>query len=181
MATLRTTRKFNKNNYNKIVVIKAYRQISGVGLKEAKDAVESAADGFPQEFKLQNISSTIESESESITNMADEGFTIGSANPKIEVIIEATKQSAILATNEGDAELARILLGVLIDFRAIEDRREDERYAENDAASDRRHIAKVRESEREKMQHEREIRHEEGHQFRNQQNVNMIVTNDDEA
>ncbi len=180
MATLRTTRKFNKNNYNKIIVIKAYRQISGVGLKEAKDAVESAADGFPQEFKLQHITSTIERESESITNMADEGFTIGSANPKIEVIIEATKQSAILATNEGDAELARILLGVLIDFRAIEDRREDERYAENDAATERRHVARVRENEREQMQHERETRYDEQGNLRNQ-NVNMMIGDDGEA
>ncbi len=181
MATLRTTRKFNKNNYNKIIVIKAFRQISGVGLKEAKDGVESAAAGFPQEFKLQNLSTTIERESESITNMADEVFTIGSANPKIEVIIEATKQSAILATNEGDTELARILLGALIDFKAIEQRREDERYAENEAASNRRHIAKVRESEREKMQHERETRHDEQNHMRDQQNVNMMFSDDDEA
>lgn len=178
MATLRTTKGFNKRSYNKVAVIKAFRQLSNFGLKEAKDAVEAAAAGLPHEFILGNLASTIEREADAITTMTDEGFTIGSANPKIEVIIEATKQSAVLATNEGDSELARILLGVLIEFDAIENRRADERYADNEAAAERRHITKVREIEREKMQHEREMRHEEQHIIRQQQDINMLVEDD---
>lgn len=180
MASLRTTRGFNKNRYNKVKAIKAFRQLSSLGLKEAKDGVESAAIGIPYEFQLNNLSSTVDREGEALTSLTEEGFTIGSVSPQIEVILEATKQSAIMASKAGDSELARILLGVLIEFDTIEKRREDERYADYEAAANRRHIAKEREIEREKMQHEREMRHEEQNQMRNMENIAMM-TDDGEA
>ncbi len=180
MASLRTLRSFDKDNYNKIAAIKAFRTLSGLGLKDAKDAVEGAAKGIPYEFQINNTFSTAAKDTDVIMQLTQQGFTVGSANPELEVVLEGIKQGAILAAKAGDSEFARIILNALIEYDALEKNREDQRYADYEAAAARHHIAKVRDGEREQMQHDRETRHEEQEHLRNQQNVNMMF-DDDEA
>ena len=80
MPTLRTTRNFDPNNYNKVAVIKAMRSLTGLGLKEAKDAVELAAAGTPYQF----TTAVFISDSLGEVEVVDEnGFTVTEVNANV--------------------------------------------------------------------------------------------------
>ena len=157
MATLRTTRNFN-HPYDKVKVIKALRAISGIGLKDAKDGVEMAADGTSFEFIC---NTAMNCHVEELDTMHNNGFTISELDTKIGIVLESVKQSAIFATKEGDNELSKLLLNVLTDFEQVQQRREEDRAELVEARKIREQAEKLRHAEREVLQHEREMRHAE--------------------
>jgi hypothetical protein len=161
MPTLRTTRNFDPSNYNKVAVIKAMRSLTGIGLKEAKDAVELAASGTPFQFET----GVFISDSLGEVEVIDENhFTVTEVNANVSIVLSSVKQSAIFSTKQGDNELGRLLLNVLIDFEQIQKNRDAEKRAAVDTMKEREYAEKVRRAEAEKLQHDREIRHGEQQQ-----------------
>lgn len=156
MTTFKRSRDFTVNNYNKVAVIKALRSVSGVGLKEAKDAVEAAADGIAFEF---NAPISTNENWDELQTMRTNGFTIAQANDRVTIILESIKQNAIFSTKDGDIDLARLLLNVLSDYEQIQKDREAAIIAESEARKEREHTDKIRRAEREKMQIDRELAH----------------------
>lgn len=156
MTTFKRSRDFTVNNYNKVAVIKALRAVSGVGLKEAKDAVEQAADGIAFEF---NAPISTNENWDELQTMKTNGFTIAQANDRVTIILESIKQNAIFSTKDGDNDLARLLLNVLSDYEQIQNDREAAIIAESEARKEREHADKIRRAEREKMQIDRELAH----------------------
>lgn len=157
MATLRTTRNFN-HPYDKVKVIKALRAISGIGLKDAKDGVEMAADGTSFEFTCNAV---VNHHVEELDTIRKNGFTIAELDAKISIVLESVKQNAIFAAREGDNELSKLLLNVLINFEQVQQKREEDKAELVEARKVREQAEKIRHAEREQFQHEREMRHAE--------------------
>lgn len=128
------------------------------GFKETKDGVEQAADGVPYEF-TNNVSH--DGSWDQIEAIKENGFILGEVGIGIEIVLESIKQNAVFATNQGDNELARLLVNVLIDYEQIQKERDTERRVSAEAKKDRLLSDKVRQAEVEKLQHEREVRHGE--------------------
>lgn len=160
MPTLRTTRNFD-TDYDKIAVIKAMRSLTGMGLKETKDAVELAAQGTPFKFSAGVFAVDGLGEIEVINK---NGFTVTEVGANIAIVLESVKASAVFATNQGDNELARLLLNVLLDFEQIQKGRDEEQRAATIALKAREHDEKLRRDETERLQHGREMRHGEQQQ-----------------
>lgn len=156
MATLRTTHNFNSQDYGKVAVIKALRSIGGIGLKEAKDGVELAAEGIPFEFTTTTI---LRDRYDEMEVFKEHGFILAELDSKTSIVLESVKQSVVFATKEGDNELARLLLNVLMDYDQILKDRDVERAEEAEARKIRDQAEKARQAEREKFQHEREMQH----------------------
>ena len=93
MTILRTTHNFN-GRYDKVPVIKALRAVAGLGLKEAKDGVELAADGVPFEFDG-NIQPHAHYDSMQV--FKENGFNFVEVDSKTSVVLESVKQSAVLS------------------------------------------------------------------------------------
>lgn len=161
MPTLRTTRNFDPADYNKVAVIKAMRSLTGMGLKQAKDAVELAAAGTPFQFDTSIFLADSIGEVEVID---ENGFTVTEVNANVSIVLTSVRQSAVFAANQGDNELSRLLLNVLIDFEQIQKEREAEKRAAVDTLKEREYAEKLRREESERMQHDREIRHGEQQQ-----------------
>ncbi len=80
MPTLRTNRNFDPADYNKVAVIKAMRSLTGMGLKDAKDAVELAAAGTPFQFETGVFIADSLGEVEVID---ENGFTVTEVNANV--------------------------------------------------------------------------------------------------
>ncbi len=100
-------------DFNKVTTIKAVRQLSGVGLKEAKDAVEAAMLGDIIDLGSFAPTEALAAGVESLRNLTAQGFEIINGRGKIPFVIEAIKESAKLAADEEDEELAMLLLDVI--------------------------------------------------------------------
>jgi len=161
MPTLRTTRNFDPADYNKVAVIKAMRSLTGMGLKDAKDAVELAASGTPFQFETGVFIADSLGEVEVID---EHGFTVTEVNANVSIALSSVKECAVFATNQGDNELGRLLLNVLIDFEQIQKERDAEKRAAADTMKEREHAEKIRRADAEKLQHDRELRHGEQQQ-----------------
>lgn len=149
MSNLRITRVFDRNKYNKVACIKAYRFLTNQGLKEAKDAIENIIDGKNVNF---DIAPNLDPSkfSEQIEVLESNGFTLKNNDHQIEIILEATKQSAIMAINAGDSDLASILLNSLKKYENVLEEREARRIKEYEEKQ-----------ERDLRHRERQERHEE--------------------
>lgn len=154
MTTFKRSRDFTVNNYNKIAVIKALRSISGVGLKEAKDAVEMAADGIAFEF---DAPVALNESWDEMQDIKANGFTISQANDAITIVLESVKQNAIFCTNNGDNGLARLLLSLLDDYEQMQKDREADIIRESIERKEREHADKIRRAERDKIQNDRDL------------------------
>ena len=125
MAYLTRNKNFTSDT-NKVAAIKATRAITGLGLKEAKDAVEAVIGGSTVELNHVFIDKHNHDQSSAINDLASMGFDLRERSQKSDIILESVKQSAVLATNENDFELAKLLLNVLTDYERIVEARKDE-------------------------------------------------------
>ena len=100
---------------NKVAAIKALRQLTGLGLKEAKDAVEDVMVGHRIECSVLSGYDVESHNSEEYRVLEQEG--IGAVSPRDvlarEAIIIPLKELVSMATCESQYELARDILTVL--------------------------------------------------------------------
>ncbi len=158
MSHLRKARNFNPNNYNKVATIKAVRAVSGLGLKEAKDAVEAAVER--NEVVKVQISRHIESAvvNDCIKTIEQNGLALGYKSHRIDVVLEGLKQSAILCAKEDEFELSQFIMDALLKYEKVEEKREDERMKRVDEASARKFKEDERRDKRAKMEHDQQLR-----------------------
>ena len=141
-------------DFNKVTTIKAVRQLSGVGLKEAKDAVEAAMVGDIVDLGDFASSDALAAGVESLRNLTAQGFEIVNGRGKIPFVIEAIKESAKLAADEEDEELAMLLLDVIKQHKENCERREREAEEMRELARERNHAERIR---KEQMSELREL------------------------
>lgn len=99
---------------NKVIAIKALRNLAGLGLKEAKDAVEEAMCGVTVTFDSSRKALDLTgSDSEAFRDLKGQGILVVGGAGKRGVIITATRSSAKMAVDEGEYELAISLINVL--------------------------------------------------------------------
>jgi len=99
--------------YNKVACIKAFRQITGLGLKEAKDAVELAADGGV--FVLPGKTAPAHDD-EQINVLKANGLTITGNATKIEFILRSLRANAKMAIDCEENNLAILIIDALDRF-----------------------------------------------------------------
>lgn len=153
MSRLRIGSRGPSKNPNKVAAIKAIRYITGVGLKDAKDWIESARDGDVIDLKYypENRKQTDESRVQ-YEILQGEGYEIINNNTKIDIILEATKQSAKMAIDEGENELATLLLDVINRHEENCQLKLDQEIREAEEEIDRKHRKKMRDIELETQQ-----------------------------
>ena len=136
---------------SKVAVIKLVRQLSGIGLKEAKDAVESAMEGNSVDMKSV-FNPRDPAHAEGIANLIELGFDLNDKTTKASVILESVKQGAILAAKESDYGLAQLLITVITDYEDICEARRTAAFELTERNDERNYRRSVRQEEREKVQ-----------------------------
>lgn len=113
MSRLRMLPEGKPEKFNKVACIKAVRGLVGLGLKDAKAAVESAMDGCIITFD--NIKPRVSTHVDQWAHdsLKENGMELITGTSKLEFIIEAVKEAAKIATDEGEEELAILLLGTI--------------------------------------------------------------------
>lgn len=101
------------DGYNKVACIKAFREITRLGLKEAKDAVELAAGGGV--FVLPERMSTVNCD-EQIDMLNANGLTITGDATKVEFILRSLRANAKMAIDIEENNLAILILDTLDRF-----------------------------------------------------------------
>ena len=130
MSRLRISKNGMSQNFNKVAVIKAVRQLTGIGLKEAKDAVEEAMTGTVVLIKNGTPhDSTIASSNDANDSIHENGMELFFGTSKTQFIVQAIRESAKLAADEEENELAILLLDVLRQHE-INEVAKEERYRE---------------------------------------------------
>ena len=113
MVKFRVTMANGAECHNKVAAIKAWRQLSGLGLKEAKDAVESVMHGdclvLQLNFPFQNDPKS----AESLETLRREGMIVSSGGTHRHVVLRAIKSSARIALDNSEYDLAKDLIDVL--------------------------------------------------------------------
>jgi hypothetical protein len=143
MATLKAARNYDSTNFNKVAVIKAVRSVSGLGLKEAKDAVEDAMAGHKITVDIApNLANVVIEDCVETIEM--HGMSLSWKGTHTDFILKSVQQNAVLATNSDDYELAQLLLNVLTEYAKVEDQREQDRIKRGEEAA----IRKFKENER---------------------------------
>lgn len=99
---------------NKVIAIKAIRQLCGIGLKEAKDAAE--LEGIRQTFQLSKHSFSSYSNpalaiEEQMRLLRNEGFEVG---PSINKILQGLRELATEALAQGEDEIANEILQLVL-------------------------------------------------------------------
>jgi hypothetical protein len=148
MAYLTRNKYFEAEGHNKVPPIKALRSITRLGLKEAKDAVEAVIAGGTVELDHVFIDKHDAMQVREINDLAGMGYDLRDRTQKSDIILESVKQSAVLATNENDYELAKLLLNVLTEYERIVEARKDEIIEAARVASEEQHKEAMRRYER---------------------------------
>ncbi len=102
-------------NDKKVVCIKAFRAITGLGLKEAKDAVELAMGGGA--FSLPGKTAPVNCDAE-IDVLNDNGLMITGNATKIEFILRSMRANAKMAIDSKENNLAILILDALDRFES---------------------------------------------------------------
>lgn len=100
-------------NFDKVPCIKAFRQITGLGLKEAKDAVEAAESGGV--FVLPGKTAPANCDAE-IGILNASGLMITGNATKVEFILRSLRANAKMAIDSGENNLAILILDALDRF-----------------------------------------------------------------
>ncbi len=100
-------------NYNKVACIKAFRHITGLDLKEAKDAVELAASG--EAFLLPGRKTPVNCDDQ-ISILKANGLMITGNADAIEFILRSMKANAKMAIDCDENNLAILIIDVLDRF-----------------------------------------------------------------
>lgn len=144
MSKLRLTHSGQPEGFQKIPAIKALRQLSGIGLKEAKDAVEAAMLGELVDLSDMMPAESLTSSNEAHRILGEQGFEFVRGSTKTEFIIASIKECAKLATDEEDEELAILLLEVIRQHKENSERKEQEEEVLREFARERNHAERIR-------------------------------------
>jgi len=98
----------------KVASIKALRTLTGLGLKEAKDAVEDAMDTGKTSIQMYGDPVSL-LRTEEVKILTSEGFRVNGIGDKKEAIVNSVQTSARIAIQDKQYELAIDLLKVLKD------------------------------------------------------------------
>ena len=148
MSILRIKPGKRPGNYNKVAVIKAIRAITGAGLKESKDWVESAIEGNAIKLIHYQYSEKNINENYDLFDILEaEGFEIISKNTRIDFILEATATSAKMAIDEKEHELATLLLNVLSTYKKNRQKKIENKKKIEEAERVRKHKQRMRREE----------------------------------
>jgi len=147
MARLRLLPQASPANLNKVACIKAVRQLTGLGLKEAKDAVELAMTNVVVTFDDITAERSINADHSSFDALKENGMELVAGTSKIEFIIAAVKESAKLAADEAEEELAILLLSAIKQHKQNQRDAEDKYKAEQELHQQRVHATKIRADE----------------------------------
>jgi len=147
MAKLRLLQQANPANFNKVACIKAVRQLTGIGLKEAKDAVELAMTNVAVTFDNITAERSINADQSSFDALRENGMELVAGTNKIEFIIEAVKESAKMAADDGEEDLAILLLTAIKQHKQNKLDAEEKYQAEAELHRQRVHTAKIRADE----------------------------------
>lgn len=100
---------------NKVSAIKAARTLFGLGLKEAKDAIEEVMNKGVSEFEIHpaNAPKHLDKMSPEMLTLMGEGIQIGGIETKKSAVIEALRSSAKVAMSDREYDLAISIIGVL--------------------------------------------------------------------
>ena len=147
MAKLRLAQGGLSLNFDKIVSIKAVRQLTGLGLKESKDAVEAVILGGMVDLDSSDpaVAAAVSNESHYI--LLAQGLELIQGTTKVDFIIIAIKESAKLAADEEEEELAVLLLDVVCRHKENIKQRESKQETQREAARERKHAESVRQDE----------------------------------
>jgi len=162
MTYLVTNKNYNALNGsgNKVPAIKAVRATTGIGLKEAKDAVEAAMEGQTVEINT-SFNPRDPAFTGTLSDLAAIGFDLSDKTIKSDIILASVKQGAIMATKDENYDLAQLLINVITDYEQI---CEDRRQASLELAEknkERRHQNDIRNAERERIQADAMLAHEQ--------------------
>ena len=109
------TAKHSKSLSNKVAAIKAVRGLTGLGLKETKDLVESVQPGYPRTVRvLHNIMEP--SYSEHVQSIKMSGLSVTLTHPNDQVrkgIGEEIRRIITYSTMAGQYDIAKGLLDVM--------------------------------------------------------------------
>jgi len=160
MAKLRLNRGVLPESFNKVAAIKALRLLTNVGLKEAKDAVESAMTGELVDLHNASPRDAMINADEAVNTLHVNGLELLDGTSKTEFIVTAIKESAKLAADEGEEKLAMLLLGVLRDHKenVAEATRKEE--AQRELNRERAHADRLRKEEVAELREQQEQRWE---------------------
>jgi hypothetical protein len=147
MAKLRISATGMAEGFNKVACIKAVRALTGIGLKEAKDAVESAMTGIVVEFKHIDPRRTVDTDPEYLESLRVNGLELSAGTNKVDFILAALKESAKLAADAGEEELAIAILGAIVQHKQTKLDAEENQRAETESHQLRVHAAKIRADE----------------------------------
>lgn len=143
MSRLQLQSGVDGSNTNKVAAIKALRNITGAGLKESKDWIEAARDG--EMVELEHYPSGVIGDSYlDHENLEREGYEIINSNTKIDFILEAIRQSAKMAVDEGENELGTLLLNILVKHEENRKQKKIDQKHAVDEILDRKHKQKMR-------------------------------------
>lgn len=158
MAQLRKARNFNHDNYDKVKTIKAVRAVTHLGLKDAKDAVEDVVDrGLSISMDIsRNLSPAVIQDS--IREIESNGLLLTYKSQKIDFVLEGLKQSAIMCAREDEYELSQLIMGVLLDYDKIEERRESDRMKRVEEEAVRKFKDKERREKEAQFEHNKQVR-----------------------
>lgn len=173
MSRLRLSSGGLPESFQKVVSIKALRLLTGIGLKEAKDAIEAAMigelvsiqDGYPRDSEMTNY--------EAHTNLKKNGLELVQGTTKIEFIIEAVKEIAKMAADEEEEQLAILLLDILRQHKENVRLKEKQYKDEQEDTRQRMHAERLRQEEVARISEQQEQRwHNENR--RGQKNAPMM-------
>jgi len=174
MSRLRISKNGMHEDFNKVAAIKAVRQLCGIGLKEAKDAVEEAMTGTVVVIAdLTPHSSSQMSSQDAHENLRAQGMELLRGTSKTEFIVQAIRESAKLAADEEENNLAILLLDVLRQHEIdVAEKEENWRIAQEQNKM-RAHNEKVRREEQDKIRDQQERRFQESRKRKHDEEVNI--------
>jgi len=159
MSRLRISKNGMPEDFNKILVIKAIRFLTGIGLKEAKDAVEEAMTGvitIIEDGNPRELSTTTGDEAHE--NIRANGMELFNGTSKVEFVVQAIRESAKLAADEEETELAILLLDVLRQHEINIDAKEERRQEILEQKRIRAHAERMRREEQDEIRQAQEAR-----------------------
>ena len=162
MSRLRTTKRGMPHDFNKVAAIKAVRQLAGIGLKEAKDAVEEAMTGIVVVIEdVRPHDPSAPAMYDASESLRAQGMELSSGTTKTQFIVQAVRESAKLAADEEETDLAILLLDALKQHE-VNVAEKEERYLEAQEQNKiRAHAERMRREEQDVVREAQEVRFQE--------------------
>ena len=98
---------------NKVACIKAFRNLTGVGLKEAKDAIEDVMAGNTIREDVRPTMLENGPRGECFDTLRNNNIAIGGVTTKRDIVLEAVRTGITIALADKEHDLASDLIAVL--------------------------------------------------------------------